>query len=492
MKMAAMSARDRRALMIGAIITVPGLAIPFVVKPYFHMLSSVRGEISDERDRLANERRDIADLKTLPARRAQITAQLTKEVDRLFQGSDPLVASGDLAQYVATLAQSDGLRLDQSETRPTRPLIPGVDALQVEVRAQGDLDGILHFLEHLETGDKLIRVGAISIEGGQQPPQIPGHNWNNGNPNGNGPNIPNPSGPPGNPTQLATFGGPDGGGTVTSVTPGGQQLPQQLQQLLSGQGGGVVQLGGANGIQLGGANGIQLGGANGIQLGGSNNNGFSSQLQGDTNAIRQFFRRFAGRGFRRRHWRDAQNQDATEPTPQPQQPENGVVTPVVRQLRPQGASEALSLSATIYAYRLTTSHWAATDTRGKGNPSPFPPSPYDFESVDEVLNHDLFNSSRTRPSMSFRDALALANHPPPPPQMRRHQQADLHLVGTVVGEGGSGFAMCQNGNEAPTAVHVGESCAGYTLASLRRGSAVFNGPDGNQIQLQAPQPGSSQ
>ena len=481
MKFAAMNTRDRRALMLGAVVAIPGLAIPLVVKPYVNAVSSVREQTDDERDRLAREQRSIADLRTLPTERKQASDKLGQEVNRLFQAADPLVASGELAQYVATTAQSDGLRLQQSETRPTRVLGAGVEALQVEVRAQGDLDGILHFLQHLETGDKLIRVGTVSIDGGQQPLQIPGNRFGNFTQLTNLANLANLA----NGGGIGVGGGFPGGGRVFSLG-GGNATP------LSGGGmsfGGGLSSGG--GLSIGGG-GVTVGSwqpSVSVQVqGGGDANAPPMQVLGDTSgATGQFLRRFlGGRGFggRRRRRFAAQNQEQ-------QNAPADVQTVSQPQLSLQGQAEVLSLTATIYAYRLTSAPWLSTNTQGKGGTSPFSPPAYDFESIDEVLNHDLFNANRTRPSMSFRDAIAAANRPPV--RQVQRQQPNLRLIGTVVGDGPGGFAMCQGGDSMPPqAVRVGESCAGYTLTSLSRGSAVFSSPDGNQIQLQAPQPGTSQ
>jgi hypothetical protein len=54
------------------------------------------------------------------------------------------------------------------------------------------------------------------------------------------------------------------------------------------------------------------------------------------------------------------------------------------------------------------------------------------------------------------------------------------------------FAICQRGEESPKVLHVGDQIAGFTLNVLSRGRAVFATPDGDQLELQAPQPGMMQ
>ncbi|HXC26252.1 MAG TPA: GspMb/PilO family protein, partial [Gemmatimonadaceae bacterium] len=108
-----------------------------------------------------------ADLPTFPATRRTLSHQLEREASRLFQASNDLVATGDLAQYVQRVAKATGVQLQQTETRPTHPVLRDLQALQLEVHAEGDLDGILHFLHQLEIGDKLVRVADLTIDAGR-------------------------------------------------------------------------------------------------------------------------------------------------------------------------------------------------------------------------------------------------------------------------------------------------------------------------------------
>jgi hypothetical protein len=67
------------------------------------------------------------------------------------------------------------------------------------------------------------------------------------------------------------------------------------------------------------------------------------------------------------------------------------------------------------------------------------------------------------------------------------QRALLKLVGTVIDDDGSSFAMCQLGDEQPRAVRVGERIGEYRLRAVRQGAADFAGPDG-PITLRVPPP----
>lgn len=163
MKFTSITARDWRALVIAAWVIIPGVLVRCIGQPYLQTLSALREATADARDRLREEQRAIAGLPMLPVARRAAQQRLGAEEERLFSGNDDLLATATLAQYVAVIAQENGLQLRASETGPARVVIPGLQALQVDVRGEGDLDGILHLLHQLETGGKLTRVGSLTV-----------------------------------------------------------------------------------------------------------------------------------------------------------------------------------------------------------------------------------------------------------------------------------------------------------------------------------------
>lgn len=159
--------RDRRAIALGAVVVVPALLFVYGVQPYRRALADVRARTEHERAQLAHDRGLATRLPGLPNARTGMAREVDLEVPRLFDATDDLLATGSLAEYVATVAGASGVQLQQAETRPALSAAPGVRALHVEVHAEGDLDGILHFLRQLETGGKLIRLGELTVERAQ-------------------------------------------------------------------------------------------------------------------------------------------------------------------------------------------------------------------------------------------------------------------------------------------------------------------------------------
>ena len=326
MKRMSMNTRDRRALLIGVAIAVPAVLIPCVVKPYLETLSAYHQDMMDAQDRLAREQHAVANLPALPPTRLAALHQLEQEMDRLFQGGNDLSATGDLAQYVGSIAQANGVQLLQTETRQAQSVRPDLKALQLGVRAKGDLDGILHFLHQLESGGKLVRVGdvTVDVEGGVR----------------------------------------------------------------------------------------------------------------DTNRLR------------------------------------GV--------------EILSISASIYGYRLTAPQWQTTPVHEANAPAPFVPAGHSRESLDAAVNHDLFSSTRTRPALSYRFAMTQGRQT----LVQKPERPRFHLIGTIVSTHGANFAMIQQDSArglSPEMISVGQQVGDYRLSALRRDTAVFRGPDGTPFELHAGQ-----
>jgi type II secretory pathway component PulM len=320
----AANARNRRAIMLGSIILVPALLWVYGVQPYRRALAKTHDDIEEQQMQLERDRTLVSRLGTLPRTSTSLSTQLRDEAPRLFSPDDDLTATGELAEYIGDAATTYGVQVQQIETRPSRPLSAGVQALALEVRAEGDIAGILPFLQHLESGDKLVRVGALSIERAR----------------------------------------------------------------------GAV--------------------------------------------------------------------DTTK----------------------MGGAEVLTVSASVYGYRLTDARLVKGDPATTGGPSPFTRQTPDLASLTQLIDNDAFSPSRTRPSPAYQ--LATAGGPAKPAA----PLPALRLVGTVISPAGRSFAMCQIGTAAPRVVRVGGQIAGYTLHTLARGRAVFASPSGESLELHAPTPGT--
>jgi hypothetical protein len=163
MKLSTMSASDRRALFIGAVILVPSLGYVFAAKPFLAALSDVRQQLSVERDAYARERAAVSAAQRNPLMQHVADSAMQATAPRVFEGRDDVMASAEVATYLGGVARSSHVWLQDASTRPATALDGGVRALHVEIRGESDLRGILGFLRSLETGGKLLRVQRLDI-----------------------------------------------------------------------------------------------------------------------------------------------------------------------------------------------------------------------------------------------------------------------------------------------------------------------------------------
>ncbi|HVT38078.1 MAG TPA: type II secretion system protein GspM, partial [Gemmatimonadaceae bacterium] len=149
MKLSAMSARDRRALLLGAAVLGPALFYVWGVKPYRVALDDARQQLAVERETLARERAAIAAARKNPLLQHLADSAMRATAPRLFQGRDDVMASAELASYLGDIARARHVWLQDAATRPAALSPSGVRTLKVEIRAESDLQGILSLLQAL-------------------------------------------------------------------------------------------------------------------------------------------------------------------------------------------------------------------------------------------------------------------------------------------------------------------------------------------------------
>jgi len=163
MKWSTMTPRERRYVIGGAILLLPGLLFIYAVRPYQASLSDARDQLATERATLARERAAIATAHQNPELQHIADSAMRVMRPRLFEGKDDVMASAELASYIGDVAHGARVWLQDAGTRPATPAAEGVRTLRVEIRAESDLLGTLMFLQALERGEKLVRVDRLDI-----------------------------------------------------------------------------------------------------------------------------------------------------------------------------------------------------------------------------------------------------------------------------------------------------------------------------------------
>jgi len=169
-----MSPKDRRAIVLGAVLVLPALIFIYGVRPYRASLEATRDELETARLALSREKAAVATVDTNPAGLRTADSALTMVSPRLFEGRDDAIASAQLAAYLGTVARRSRVLMQDANTRPSVSSPEGIRTLKVEVRAESDIQGVATFLHNLEAGSKLVRVDRLEIS------RVPGLEDKNG------------------------------------------------------------------------------------------------------------------------------------------------------------------------------------------------------------------------------------------------------------------------------------------------------------------------
>lgn len=160
-KKSGMSAKDRRALVIGLVVVLPSLFYVFGVKRYVAAVKETRQHVTDERFRLAQELAAIAAARENPQLQRIADSSMRAMMPRLFSGTDDVGA--DLVSLIGDVAQQHEVYLRNATTQKATTDANGVRTLTVNIEGETDLQGLLAFLEALERGDKLLRVDRLRV-----------------------------------------------------------------------------------------------------------------------------------------------------------------------------------------------------------------------------------------------------------------------------------------------------------------------------------------
>jgi Type II secretion system (T2SS), protein M subtype b len=166
MTAATLKARDRRAILIGALVLAPGLLFIWGVRPYQAALGAARDQLATERATLSRERGALATAHRNPELQQITDSALQAVQPKLFEGRDDVIASAQLASYLGDVARRSHVWLQDANTRPATADAPGVRTLHVDLRAETDFQGLLDFLNALDHGDRLVRVERLDVSRG--------------------------------------------------------------------------------------------------------------------------------------------------------------------------------------------------------------------------------------------------------------------------------------------------------------------------------------
>lgn len=155
---------DRRALIIGTLVSGSALTFVLCVRPYVRSLHDNRRRLVSESTLLAEESALLRESIAYPNIMKENEDELLQEAPRLVDGSDSLSEYSHFREYIAANAAAAHVFLQSNELRSAVSDADGITTVGIDVHANGDLRGILAFLHSLETGRKLVHVNTLRIQ----------------------------------------------------------------------------------------------------------------------------------------------------------------------------------------------------------------------------------------------------------------------------------------------------------------------------------------
>src|SRR5258708_6417634 len=112
-----LSARDRRALILGAMIAVPVVGYLSVVRPYLRSEASARDAIAAARDLLARETDVVGHASELQPEISRGSSTVMAASRRLYDAREPVAATAALARDVRTALDRAHVATQRLESR---------------------------------------------------------------------------------------------------------------------------------------------------------------------------------------------------------------------------------------------------------------------------------------------------------------------------------------------------------------------------------------
>jgi hypothetical protein len=161
--------RDRRAVRIGLAVLLPVLLYAGAVRPYRAALHELRDRTAVERALLAREEALLASAATLPRSVELAQARAQAAGLRLVRASNMPLAEAEVTgmlENVAALSRVllQEMRAVEPRSRTRDDIAPSLRALRLAVRGESDLEGVLTFLQRIESNPLLLRVVELSME----------------------------------------------------------------------------------------------------------------------------------------------------------------------------------------------------------------------------------------------------------------------------------------------------------------------------------------
>ena len=157
-----MSARDRRALVVGVCIVSTGAMARLVPSGWRWVDDHTAGA----RAKAIAAARDVQSVRELPRTRvalSSVRSQLARYDSATVDGDAPDAAGAELAELMTTAANAADAQLTSVQLVSARESKDAFGRVAARANLTGDLEALAIFLEGLEAGPQLVAVRTISL-----------------------------------------------------------------------------------------------------------------------------------------------------------------------------------------------------------------------------------------------------------------------------------------------------------------------------------------
>ena len=160
----ALTARDRRALRIAALVAIPYLAWSLATGPLSRAGARASAAVEAARTLLARELAIVAEEREYPARRAEGRRALADAAPRLITGTTAGARSAALIAWLQGRARTTEVRISEAAPLADAVDAAGLAATSVRLAGDGNLEDVMLLLRALESGEKLLRITRLDVE----------------------------------------------------------------------------------------------------------------------------------------------------------------------------------------------------------------------------------------------------------------------------------------------------------------------------------------
>lgn len=162
------SGRDRRAVLIGLAVLLPALLWIAAVRPMRASLAALNERIDAERALLEREEALIAAAPVLPGLADDARKRSERATQRLVRAANMPLAEAEVTGFLQNVALLSRVLLQEVRSvdppRGEEDVTGSIRPLRLALRGESDLEGVLTFLQRIETSPLLLRIAELSIE----------------------------------------------------------------------------------------------------------------------------------------------------------------------------------------------------------------------------------------------------------------------------------------------------------------------------------------